>query len=108
RRGRDADHAADAGQVPGQPMIEVLSIASEVYPLVKTGGLADVAGALPRALAPLGVSMRTLVPGYPDVTGCLRNGRVVAEFDDFFDGHGRLVAGRTADLDLLVLEAPHL
>lgn len=89
-------------------MIEVLSIASEVYPLVKTGGLADVAGALPRALAPLGISMRTLVPGYPDVTRSLQNGRVVAEFADFFDGHGRLVAGRTAGLDLLVLEAPHL
>ena len=28
-------------------MIEVLSVASEVFPLVKTGGLADVAGALP-------------------------------------------------------------
>jgi len=31
-------------------MIEVLSVASEIYPLVKTGGLADVAGALPKAL----------------------------------------------------------
>ena len=44
-------------------MIDVLSIASEVYPLVKTGGLADVVGALPRALAPQGVAMRTLIPG---------------------------------------------
>ena len=42
-------------------MIEVLSVASEIYPLIKTGGLADVTGALPGALAPLGVSMRTLV-----------------------------------------------
>ncbi|MBI4046103.1 MAG: glycogen/starch synthase, partial [Devosia nanyangense] len=33
-------------------MIEVLSVASEAYPLIKTGGLADVAGALPAALAP--------------------------------------------------------
>ena len=29
---------------------QVLSVASEVYPLIKTGGLADVAGALPAAL----------------------------------------------------------
>ena len=48
-------------------MIDVLSVASEAYPLVKTGGLADVAGALPGALAPYGVSMRTLIPGYPAV-----------------------------------------
>ncbi len=48
-------------------MIEVLSVASEVYPLIKTGGLADVAGALPAALAGQGITMRTLVPGYPDV-----------------------------------------
>lgn len=89
-------------------MIEVLSIASEVYPLVKTGGLADVAGALPKALASFGVSMRTLVPGYPDVTRRLDNGRVVAELPDYFDGHARLIAGRTAELDLIVLDAPHL
>ena len=31
--------------------VKVLSVASEVYPLIKTGGLADVAGALPPALA---------------------------------------------------------
>ena len=37
-------------------MIEVLSVASEAYPLIKTGGLADVAGALPAALAPRGVT----------------------------------------------------
>ena len=35
----------------GMSMIEVLSVASEVFPLVKTGGLADVVGALPAALA---------------------------------------------------------
>ncbi|MBU1306979.1 MAG: glycogen/starch synthase, partial [Alphaproteobacteria bacterium] len=38
-------------------MIEVLSVASEVYPLIKTGGLADVAGALPVALQTHGVTM---------------------------------------------------
>ena len=34
--------------------VRVLSVASEIFPLVKTGGLADVAGALPAALAPHG------------------------------------------------------
>jgi starch synthase len=89
-------------------MIEVLSVASEVYPLIKTGGLADVAGALPGALSACGVSMRTLVPGYPSVMGRVEGGRIVAELDDLFGGRARLHAGRFAELDLLVLEAPHL
>ena len=51
--------------------VRVLSVASEVYPLVKTGGLADVAGALPIALKAQGVETRTLVPGYPGVMKAL-------------------------------------
>ena len=47
--------------------LKVLSVASEIFPLVKTGGLADVVGALPAALAGEGVAVRTLVPGYPAV-----------------------------------------
>ena len=35
--------------------MKVLSVSSEVFPLIKTGGLADVAGALPGALKPYGV-----------------------------------------------------
>ena len=89
-------------------MIEVLSVASEVYPLIKTGGLADVTGALPAALAAHGVSMRTLIPGYPTVMAQAQGGRVVAEFADLFDGPARLIAGRVAGLDLIVLDAAHL
>jgi starch synthase len=89
-------------------MIEVLSVASEVYPLVKTGGLADVAGALPAAMAAHGVSMRTLLPGYPAVMREAAAARVVHEFGDLFDGPARLLAGRMAGLDLIVLDAPHL
>ena len=55
--------------------MRVLSVASEVYPLIKTGGLADVSGALPGALKPLGVEMRTLVPGYPAVLAGLTDRR---------------------------------
>ena len=89
-------------------MIEVLSVASEVFPLVKTGGLADVTGALPAALAPQGVNMRTLLPGYPPVMGQLEHARVVAGFDDLFDGDARLVAGTAGGLDVIVVDAPHL
>ncbi len=47
--------------------MKVLSVASEMYPLIKTGGLADVTGALPLALARHGIEMQVLLPGYPGV-----------------------------------------
>ncbi|MCH8497598.1 MAG: glycogen synthase GlgA [Marinobacter sp.] len=43
----------------------VLFVTSELYPLVKTGGLADVSASLPRALSGLGLDIRILLPGYP-------------------------------------------
>lgn len=89
-------------------MIEVLSVTSEVYPLIKTGGLADVAGALPAALAKNGVSMRTLVPGYPSVMSKLGQSREVYYFSDLFGTTARLIAGRAGGLDLIVLDAPAL
>lgn len=46
--------------------MNVLFVASEIYPIVKTGGLADVVGALPIALAEAGVEVRVLLPGYPE------------------------------------------
>ena len=47
--------------------LRVLFAASEAQPLVKTGGLADVSGALPPALRHLGVDARILLPAYPGV-----------------------------------------
>jgi starch synthase len=88
--------------------IEVLSVASEIYPLVKTGGLADVTGALPAALKAEGVSVRTLVPGYPAVVKALRRASVVHVFEEFFGGPARILAGKAAGLDLFALDAPHL
>jgi len=89
-------------------MIEVLSAVSEAYPLIKTGGLADVGGALPAAVAQYGIAMRTLVPGYPAVLGKLHEAKVVAELPDLFGGKGQVLAGRGGGLDLLVVDAPHL
>lgn len=44
--------------------IRVLQVSAELFPWLKTGGLADVAGALPVALAAQDVEMRALVPGF--------------------------------------------
>jgi starch synthase len=89
-------------------MVHVLAAASEIFPLVKTGGLADVVGALPAALRPHGVAVRTLVPGYPAILAALENRTAVHKFAELFGGPATLLAGEAKGLDLLVLDAPHL
>ena len=88
--------------------IDVLSVASEVYPLIKTGGLADVAGALPGALKGEGVNVRTLIPGYPSVMKAARRASLAHTYTDFYGGPARILAGKMSGLDLFVLDAPHL
>src|SRR4030095_13491453 len=88
--------------------LHVLAVASEIFPLVKTGGLADVVGALPPALTQENVATRTLVPGYPAVRDALTDVTVAQSFSQLHGGPAQLLAGKAAGLDLFVLEAPHL
>jgi starch synthase len=88
--------------------IKALSVASEIFPLIKTGGLADVTGALPDALKPHGISMRTLVPGYPAVIAGIEAALPVHVFPAMFGGPARLLAARKGEVELFVLDAPHL
>ena len=55
--------------------LRILYAASECAPLVKTGGLGDVAGALPAALRRIGIDARVLLPGYPAVLAALVGAR---------------------------------
>ncbi len=89
-------------------MTRILSVTSECVPLIKTGGLADVAGALPGALAPLGHEMRTILPGYPAVMAALKKPKVVLKEDYLFGGPARLLFAKVDGLALYVLDAPHL
>jgi len=88
--------------------LRVLSVTSEAVPLVKTGGLADVAGALPAAVAPHGVEVTTLLPGYPFVLARLPRRRVVHVWDSLLGEPARLLAGMLGDAPLAVLDAPGL
>ncbi len=88
--------------------VRVLSVASEAWPLAKTGGLGDVVGALPAALAREGVTVRTLIPGYPSVLEAIANAEALHTFTELHGGGARVLAARVGDLDLCVLDAPHL
>jgi starch synthase len=59
----------------------ILFASSEVYPLSKTGGLADVSAALPMALRRIGADCRILVPGYHSVLHGIRDYREVANLE---------------------------
>lgn len=93
---------------PPAKLRPALSVASECAPLVKTGGLADVAGALPAALSSEGWALRTLLPGYRAVVKQSGKAQAVLTLPDLFGGPARVLAARVAGLDLLILDAPHL
>ncbi|MBB3524470.1 glycogen synthase GlgA [Rhizobium redzepovicii] len=86
--------------------MKVLSVSSEVFPLIKTGGLADVSGALPIALKAFGVETKTLLPGYPAVMKVIRDPIVRLEFPDLLGEPAAVLEVQHEGLDLLVLDAP--
>ena len=88
--------------------MKVLSAASELHPLIKTGGLADVAGALPLAMAAQGVTMTSLLPAYPQVREKLGKARrkTVHVFEDLLGARAEVQAVKHDGLELLLLDAP--
>ena len=91
--------------------MRVLHVCSELFPLLKTGGLADVTGALPPALAELGCDSRVLVPGFPAFMSGLVEKKLVAELGSKFGAADvRLYLAKTPDnlTTLYVIDAPDL
>ncbi|MDZ4394305.1 glycogen synthase GlgA [Cypionkella sp.] len=86
----------------------VLSVASECVPLIKTGGLADVVGALPGALAKVGWDMRVLMPAYRALRPRLEDMDEVWFEQNLFGGDARVMAGEIDGLQVMLLDAPHL
>jgi len=91
--------------------MKVLHVAAEVFPLVKTGGLADVVAALPLAQAEAGADVRLLLPGLPAVLEAVDGARCVIDIGACFGAlRVRLLLGRMPGtrLPVYVVEAPYL
>lgn len=90
--------------------MRVLFATSELAPLIKTGGLADVSAALPVALRGQGVDVRVLLPGYPKVLAALPDLETVAVFTALpAYPETRLLAGVLTDgVPIFVIECPEL
>lgn len=88
--------------------LKQLSIASECAPFVKTGGLADVVGALGPVLGAQDVECRVLLPLYRQIAHLARGAQVVLDAGSQFGGSVRVLATRESGIDLLLIDAPHL
>ncbi|MDO9450836.1 MAG: glycogen/starch synthase, partial [Rugosibacter sp.] len=58
--------------------LKVLFVTSEIAPWVKTGGLGDVAAALPESLRMIGLDVRVLVPAYPALKAAFPDAPLIA------------------------------
>ncbi|MCB1462231.1 MAG: glycogen synthase GlgA [Nitratireductor sp.] len=88
--------------------MKVLSVASEMFPIVKTGGLADVVGSLPGAMAPLGVETRTVLPGYPSVLKRCKRAKQIAELNQVIGETVTLLEAKVDGLAILIVRHPSL
>ncbi len=94
--------------------MRVLQVSAELFPLLKTGGLADVAGALPAALAAIGQDVRVLLPGFPAIFAGLGDTTEVTSFEAPWGERAVLRIGRLAadgipdGLPVYVIDAPAL
>nr|WP_314265778.1 glycogen synthase GlgA [uncultured Moellerella sp.] len=87
--------------------MKILHCCSELFPLLKTGGLADVMGALPSAQQSIGLDVRLVMPGFPVLLENIKDLQLVTEIDTFA-GHIRLLFGHYNDIGIYLIDAPHL
>ena len=91
--------------------VKVLQVGAEIYPLIKTGGLADVLGALPQALCAKGADLRLLLPGLPGIIDAVLHARRVCQIGPVF-GAARVTLLRAqmpyTQLPAYVIDAPFL
>ena len=82
--------------------MRILFVTSEIHPLVKTGGLADVSASLPSALQSLGMDIRVLVPGYPGVLSGMKEAHECESLPE-----GKLIRGKMPETNVPVYAIDH-
>lgn len=87
--------------------MQVLHVCSEIFPLLKTGGLADVVGALPAAQIAEGIDTRVLLPAFPDLKKGITDTQVVASLQTFA-GNVELLYGHYDGVGIYLIDAPGL
>ena len=95
----------------GRGSIRVLFASPEVYPLAKTGGLADVSAALPAALSELGVDMRVAMPAYTEALDLAEGKQKAIPLGNILGlGEAAVIVARTPDtgLPLWLIDCPAL
>lgn len=90
--------------------MNVLQVTAEIFPLLKTGGLADVAGALPAALNQVGCDVRVLLPGFDPIMIDLQSPTLLARLTTPWGERVVLRQGLlgTLGIQAYVIDAPHL
>ncbi len=74
--------------------MRILQLSAEIFPLLKTGGLADIAGALPAALGAAGCDVRVLLPGFPAILAGLHDAMPIGRFTMPWGESVQVLAGR--------------
>ncbi len=87
--------------------MRVLHVCSELFPLLKTGGLADVIGALPAAQLAEGADVRIILPAFPDLRRGIPETVLVREIDTFA-GRVALRYGHYRGIGIYLIDAPAL
>lgn len=87
--------------------MKILHICAEFFPLLKTGGLADVMGALPAAQIKAGADVRLLIPAYPALQEGFSYTTHVVNLNTFA-GFVTLRYGTYNNVGIYLIDAPHL
>ncbi len=86
--------------------MRILYTSTEVYPALKTGGLADVNAALPKALIDAGADVRLLLPAFPDIVRAANDLQPVLHLTPPFGGaQVRVLRGYLAGVPAYLIEA---
>ena len=91
--------------------MRVLQVAAEVFPLVKTGGLADVVGALPQALIAAGADVRLVLPGFAAIADAVLHQKTILSLGPLFGAARisvRLGQLPYSQVPVYVIDAPYL